>query len=372
MPIYADYTAEDLAQDDFFREWVQQPDSETNLFWSDFLTRYPEKQPVVVAARALLKAVSRVQVIPSVEQGNRMWAIIDQHLQEKENTVLADEPRQYQLGFRWQWLATAASIALVLGIGWWFMLKPGASNSIGTHIATPGESTVAWIEKMNTTRQPLSIQLADGSRVVLEPQTKLSYPEKFSDQKREVSLTGDGFFEVVKNPRQPFLVYANGLITQVVGTSFRVKTLANLNQVTVAVRTGKVAVFSMKAFQKAQQQKGKIAHMLLLTPNQQALFEKDSERLTKSLVKEPALIKKPENNQHFVFDNTPVTDVFQTLEESYGVTIKYDPEALKRCNLTAPLGDEPLFRKLDLICQTIGATYEVWETQIVITGKGCN
>ena len=144
-----------------------------------------------------------------------------------------------------------------------------------------------------------------------------------------------------------------------------------MTQVIVRVRTGKVAVFTSKALRSAQENQTKITNMLLLTPNQQVLFDRPSDQLTKSLIKEPLLIKQPEGDQHFVFQNAPVSKIFQTLEESYGVTIKYNAELFKHCNLTAPLSNEPLFRKLDLICQTIGATYEVWGTDIIISGKGC-
>ena len=227
------------------------------------------------------------------------------------------------------------------------------------------------MEKRNKTSHPLTIWLNDSSRVVLQPRSQISYPEQPAFDKREVYLVGEGFFEVVKNTKKPFLVYANGLVTQVVGTSFRINAFAEHKQVIVAVRTGKVAVFTINAFRKAQARREQIAGMLLLTPNQQALFDKASERITKSLVNEPALVRQPANRNYFVFDNTPVADVFRTLEESYGVEIKFDSKLLDSCNVTAPLGDEPLFRKLDIICQTIGATYEVNGTQIIITGKGC-
>jgi transmembrane sensor len=371
MHNYHDYTEEDLAQDDFFRRWFQQPDSETNAFWTDFMTQYPEKQSVVVAARALLKAVEQVQVLPTQAQGSQMWAKIQQQIQD-DTTELVDEPQPqvHRIGYWRQW-AAAAAILLLVGFGWWFATRPETIEKTMGYIQPESQSEAEWIDKVNETNHTLSIKLSDGSQVVLQPQSRVNYPKTFSVDKREIRLEGEGFFEVTKNPKQPFMVYANGLITQVVGTSFTIKAFPKMAKITVAVHTGKVAVFTAKALQKSQEDKQRIAGMLLLTPNQQAIFDKGSERLTAHLVDEPKLVKKPETKQYFVFENTAVPDVFHKLEESYGIAIQYDPTVFDKCSLTAPLGNEPLFRKLDIICQTIGATYEVWGTKVIISGPGC-
>ncbi|QIP17302.1 FecR family protein [Spirosoma aureum] len=369
MHNYYDYTEEDLAQDDFFRRWFQQPDSETNAFWTDFMTQYPEKQSVVVAARALLKAVEQVQVLPTQAQGNQIWAKIQQQIQD-DATELVDEPQVHRIGYWRQW-AAAAAILLLVGFGWWFARRPETIEKTMGYIQPKSQTEAEWIDKVNETNHTLSIKLSDGSQVVLQPQSRVNYPKTFSADKREIRLEGEGFFEVTKNSRQPFMVYANGLITQVVGTSFTIKAFPKMAKITVAVHTGKVAVFTAKALHKSQEDQQRIAGMLLLTPNQQAIFDKGSERLTARLVDEPTLVKKPETKQYFVFENTAVSDVFHKLEESYGISIQYDPAIFEKCSLTAPLGNEPLFRKLDIICQTIGATYEVWGTKVIISGPGC-
>ncbi len=371
MHSYSDHSAEELAQDDFFRRWVQQPDAETNDFWTAFLRQYPHKQAAVELARALLKAVTQLQVLPSPAQGERMWATIEDRMHDQVpfTALQPTGPRQFHIGWRAVW-AVAATVALLLGVGWWLV---GPSYSTDVYVAEQGStaSATGLLTRRNETRRPLTVWLSDSSRVVLQPRSQVSYPARPAAVKREVYLTGDGFFEVVKNPQKPFLVYANGLVTQVIGTSFRVQTLARQHQVRVTVRMGKVAVFTLKALQQARQRREQISNRLLLTPNQQAFFDTGSERLTKGLVSEPVLLKQPERRRLFAFDNTPVAEAFRILEESYGVSIRYDATALSACSITAPLGDEPLFRKLDIICQTIGATYEVWGTQIIVTGQGC-
>src|SRR5579871_2979585 len=67
------------------------------------------------------------------------------------------------------------------------------------------------------------ITLADGTQVVLNAGSKLTYPEKFSGAQREVTLQGEGFFEVVRNEKMPFLVHAGKITVKVLGTKFNVK-----------------------------------------------------------------------------------------------------------------------------------------------------
>ncbi|GAB3913661.1 FecR family protein [Larkinella knui] len=372
MNTYTDYTTEDFAEDDYFRQWVQSPDAETDSFWQEFLAQHPEKQAVILTARSLLKAVSQLQTRPTEEQGRRMWAEIDQRTTGLRELGEEPEPRwMWPKVERPNWLQLAAAVLLLVGIGWWYMLRSKLTEQSGTYSGLVSRSTIDLVEKINNTTQPLTVRFAEGSTVVLQPDSRVSYSATFAGDKREVFLSGEGFFEVTKQPEKPFMVYANGLVTKVVGTSFVIRALEKADRVTVIVRTGKVAVFPIKSIDRTQPETGQPAGALLLTPNQQAFFDTDNDRLTRKLVEVPALIRKPENNQNFIFENTPVAEVFKTLETSYGVSIVYDAKTLKSCNLTAPLGDEPLFRKLDIICQTIDATYEVWDAKIVISGKGC-
>ena len=112
--------------------------------------------------------------------------------------------------------------------------------------------------------------------------------------------------------------------------------------------------------------------MLVLTPNQQATYDPVRNTLSRTITAKPEIIRSPEKYPDFNFKDTDIDEVFMTLESSYGVTIEYDQQTFVKCSLTAQLGSEPLFKKLDIICKTIDATYEVWGTKIVVTGKGCN
>ena len=227
------------------------------------------------------------------------------------------------------------------------------------------------VEVINNTNSEYTASLPDGSTVMLKKGSKVSFSERFVGDKREVYLTGEGFFNVVRNPTQPFYVYANGLVTRVLGTSFNVRAYAKDKEVVVAVKTGKVMVFPISELKKSEKNSSYQVHSLYLTPNQQATFEREAEKFNKALVEKPTIITKPIETPNFTFENTPIAEVFQRLKTAYGVDIIYDAEVMKNCSVTAPLGDESLFTKLTIICKTIGARYEIVETEIVVSSRGC-
>ncbi len=354
MTDYSTFSVEEFIEDEYFRESMRAPSPETDRFWADFLRKHPQQRATLTSARAFFRALEHLQVYPSPEQGQRMWAGIEEQTQRPFPERDARPGKTHN--FRW-WAAGLAAALLIAFV--WFQPDSGVLESSKPLTATAADSS--WVLQVNQTQQLATFQLSDGSEVMLSPQSQIRYPRQFDAHKREVYLTGEGFFKVARNPKQPFYVFAGNLITQVIGTSFRITAFPDASQVRVTVRTGKVAVYSAH----------NTTHSLFLTANEQVQFEASSEKLTKSTVPTPTLSPATQEAQAFAFDNAPIDQVFQTLEQSYGVTITYDAALLKNCSLTAPLANESFFKKLDLICQTIGATYEVWGSQIIITAKGC-
>jgi ferric-dicitrate binding protein FerR (iron transport regulator) len=210
--------------------------------------------------------------------------------------------------------------------------------------------------------------MPDGSKAVLKPNSRLSYNESFAGPVREVYLSGEAFFDVRKNPRKPFLVYANGLIIKVLGTSFEVKAYEKDKQVTVMVKTGRVSVFAHQAMKNQDPEtKG-----LVLTSNQKAIFGKEDEHLSRTLVERPTLLLSSRELEQFSFNNAPIDQIFTALEKAYGVDIVFDEEVMTNCFLTTSLTNETLFEKLDIICEGLESTYKVVDAQVIISSKGCN
>ncbi len=372
---YDNYTVEDLAADSFFRQWVLKPDRESDQFWVNVLQKQSQQAATVVRAIHLVRQLNQATTPEHSAVDPDQLAAIWQGLRNKVDQE-AYEPAQVGRVVRfnpfWGRWAAAACIVLVLSIGWWSInhQEPGQSTRTAPALVTAeGESLR---EQTNNTTEAILIKLSDGSTVQLQPNSRLSYPERFAAARREVSLIGDAFFQVTRNPARPFLVYAGGTVTKVVGTSFRVQAFEQDKTVSVVVRTGRVSVFSRRDFDRQRQQATAKGIGVLLTPNQRAIFTRENEQLAKDLIEAPVPLPSTPLHQELVFDDRPVSEVLTTLENQYGLDIIFDAGTLSHCPITTTLSsNEGLYQRLDRICRAIGATYETVDGQLIITSTGC-
>lgn len=227
------------------------------------------------------------------------------------------------------------------------------------------------ISKTNTSTKVLRVELNDHTVVTLQPNASITFPAAFSKDKRMVYLKGDAFFSVTKNPDKPLYVFNNKLRVRVLGTSFFVRDAAGQ----VAVSTGKVEVNEntgrrLFTFLKKKQVKG-----VLVTPNQKAVFDEQHEQISKTLVDKPlplATLNHTPSAINLKFSETSLAEIFELLSKVYGITINLkDPETSK-CAFTGDINNKGLYEQLDLICQSISASYTVKGTEISITANNCN
>ena len=293
--------------------------------------------------------------------------LLARNWQDLSHRTLKSKPVR-SLHFRPYWVA-AAVLAVLMGLGWYFQIWKTAT--VPTLPSEVSEAKPAFLEKTNTSALPERIILSDRSVVTLEPGSKIRYPATFTGQNREVTLTGEAFFEVQKNPHQPFLVYSNDLITKVLGTSFRIKSNSANRNITVSVRTGRVSVYSPALATAAKTKSDPETIGVVLTPNQQVTYLDLEHRLVKTLVEKPVVLVQKAELPTFTFQNTPISVLMTAIEKTYGVDVVYDEEVMSNCFITTSLEQEDLYDKLNIICKLLGASYKVIDAQIVISGPGC-
>lgn len=237
-----------------------------------------------------------------------------------------------------------------------------------TQVPQPGLTESETVEGsslqfINPSKEIQIHRLSDGSEVTLYPGSELTLEKDFPGDVRSVHLTGEAFFSVKRDTLHPFIVYSRNVITKVLGTSFNVKAYASANEVAVRVKTGLVSVTA----------KDDDVHHdeVLLKPNQEAIYSRVSNRVTKKLVDQPQIVLEKPTLFTMEYDGAPVNRIFQVLEENYGVDILYDEATFSNCVLTTSLTDEGLYERIAVICKAIGAEYELQGTAIVIKGNGC-
>lgn len=361
MKPYHNYTAEDLACDEDFLNWIKHPDSYPHLesFWKQWLSEHPDKREVVEEARYLvLTVLAEDQFFPGTIKQKDVWS----RIQRSTDTRSADKIANLSQ----RWYSRAAILAMCLSLGWWAM-KRDDDRTTGDHVQTGG---VQVVKHVNNTETPQTIVLGDGTSITLQPHGILEFPERFAADRRQISLKGEAFFEVTRDVKRPFLVEAGDVITRVLGTSFTVRNIDEEDNVLIQVKTGKVSVFLGNERTQASGSDDKNVNGVVLMPNQQVLYEKSAMKLTKSLVENPSVLVPP-RSESFDFVDAPIKEVFGVIEEAYGVDIVFDEEALSSCYLNASLDNVAMHDKLRLICKAINASYEVMDSHIIVYGSGC-
>ncbi|HSC37453.1 MAG TPA: FecR domain-containing protein [Chitinophagaceae bacterium] len=269
--------------------------------------------------------------------------------------------------FRW---SMAASIGGLIVLVLWFFSTGNRNNTGQAAVAAGG-----MLEKTNRLGRTLSLKLEDGSSILLKPGASLHYPTHFQPDKREVWLEGEAFFVVSKNPDRPFFVYHKNLVTHVLGTSFNVRADPSEKLVEVSVVTGRVQVYENRRLPDAANDKKN--NGVILTPNQKVIYREEARQFTTSIVSTPLPVVpdkagaavKPEN---FVYEETSLREVIGALEKTYALEIVVENEKMYNCLFTGDVSHMDLFGKLDVICQSVKASYQVAGTKILVEGKGCN
>lgn len=359
---------EELAANESFRRWVLSGEPSDAMFWKEWIALYPDKQETVEQAVKLLElseaGFNRITDGEIACELDRLSAAIEND---------RDTGAVNQAVLRSKWYYIAASVLLIVAAGWLFQRRQADRDRLAAFPGPPVPIREELVHETNPSGVARVIYLSDGSTVLLQPGSRLSYPAAFEGTKREVLLAGEAFFEVTKDPGRPFVVYAGALVTKVLGTSFKISAFEKEKNVTVVVKTGRVSVFPIASVQgnDAAADAGPKEGMIL-TPNQKIVYRAGELRLTRSLVEMPEVVEAPAPGQSFNFRGAPVSEVFEALARAYGVEIIFDQETMKKCYLTARLEDEPLFEKIGLICKTVGAEFEQMDGTIIISSQGCN
>ena len=212
----------------------------------------------------------------------------------------------------YQW---AALLVLLLGV------------VAGTYFYRQPKAFIAYQLRQTQTGQIQTIQLADGSRVTLAPQSQLRYPVQFGAASREVYLEGEAFFEVSKDAQRPFRVHSGTWVTQVLGTKFNVSAVRGASQTAVSLIEGKVQVTDNQ-------------EQYLLTPGQQLLADRATGRIYRQSFNQNKVTGWRHNK--LVFQNEKLADVAGQIERLYGVKLAFADSATAEVRLWATFDNEPL------------------------------
>ena len=186
------------------------------------------------------------------------------------------------------------------------------------------------------------VSLPDGSLLTLNAQTTVRY--NLSDGKRQVSIDGEAFFEVARDPEHPFVVSANGMTVTCLGTSFDVRNYSDESNASVVLRDGKVRVNARDAD-------------LTMEPGSRVLMDRQTLALSKHTV-------TPSDytawlNGEIKFNNQTLEEIAAELSRNYNIDLVITSDELRQERFNGYLGRSSLRNILDVLCLASDMSYHV-------------
>ncbi len=248
---------------------------------------------------------------------DKAWEKLNGKIEAEKPVITMQRPSFFHTFAR-----IAAMVVIFAGIGWLLF-----------EVAAPGKITVA----SSSDEKNIELLLADGSKVYLNHDSKLTYPKEFGRNNRKVSLRGEAFFDISPDASRPFIIDAGKASIRVLGTSFNVMTDNGHNEVEVFVSTGKVMLTSTDGSQTVTLEPeyvGKISE----AGSSQALNTN--------------LNYLSWHTDMLVFDGERLGVVFEDLKRAFNIEIRAGDPAINDYRLTSPFEHQPHDTIIKLICTT--------------------
>lgn len=249
----------------------------------------------------------------------------------------------------YRWLRVAA-IFLILAAGsityWKYSSRPEIP------------ALASLMEKKNAKGTRSIIQLPDGSKIWLNADSKLRYPEAFKGKNREIYLNGEAFFDVAKNPEHPFIIHlANGTV-QVLGTSFNVRAYDNEPVVETSVATGRIAFIPKYHTTRRKQD------TVFLTPDHKASYTYTMETLSTDITSGKE--DKAWTEGRLIFRSKSMEQIGVELERDFGKKVTFLDEGPKAFIFTGAFENNSLDEIMYYLSRTKNFSYKITNTELLI------
>ena len=284
---------------------------EDRLQFGNWLDASPANPAIYQRLRQLWEEGLGDYVVYRDADPEQAWVTLQQLLDRDDHAVANHPPRMMR------WLVAATLILLSGGIALWYYQNKQSPIQY---------ATIAGEQKR--------IPLPDGSSMVLQPQTRLQLPQSYNKTDRTVILqSGSVYFEVAHQEQLPFTVDLGVASVKDIGTTFTI--LRTTDSITVTVTSGKIA-FTEKSTGETRQL-GAGGSLCLYTPANHS--------------GELKVVSTGGNNLRF--DNAPLQEVVDALQQQFGKKIILDDTAMAQKRLTLHLDGESFEECVKTICATL-------------------
>ncbi|MGQ7868162.1 FecR family protein [Sunxiuqinia sp. sy24] len=313
MNKYKNYSPENFLDDDYFIQWLNNPNEEHEKFWEEFIREYPEQQESIEQARFMVDMFQHEQERLSLDETYDIWNGVIRNVRRPQGRklfyllryaavllvvfasgalafYLYENSRELHYDLAEVDLPSTSEAKIIFADGSELSLEKKESE---ISYAADGDQLVVnddtitrapsnGRESMNKMIIPYGkksmVVLSDGTKVWLNAGSQLVYPSAFLRKRREVMLIGEAYFDVAKNKDKPFIVRTSDMNVQVLGTRFDISAYPEDDFVAAILEEGSVSLEIKGNGMMAQDQQ------VLLQPDQKISLDKISRETQLSVV----------------------------------------------------------------------------------------
>lgn len=259
--------------------------------------------------------------------------------QNNEEKKVVTKPGKYR-GILWA-ASVAAAVIIVALLALQTNNKQVLKNELAANVVTtrPGSKS--------------KVQLPDGTQVWLNADSKISYKNNFLGDIREVTLSGEAFFDVVKDKTRPFIIHTGSIDLKVLGTAFNVRSYPNEKTTETSLIRGSVEILLHnnpdKKYILKPNEKLVVNNSITKaagSKNQDENTGQDQQIMTLSKIlfdkQDSSNIETRWTNDLLDFDGTPFANIVTELERLYKVRFIIKDEKLKQVRFTGVFSNKSL------------------------------
>ncbi|GAB6119971.1 FecR family protein [Dysgonomonas termitidis] len=231
--------------------------------------------------------------------------------------------------------SVAASVLIIIGLGLFTYLKPDRIVREEVYIVHSGHQDISLVI------------LPDSTQVKMGPGSKLTYPKQFSGKSREVTLYGQGFFDVKKNREKPFIVHTPQMDVVALGTAFEIFNYDGNNKIETILLNGKVKIsYPEKANPEP----------VYLSPNEKMTYNRANKSVTVEKV-DAAKYTSWHEQDILNFENETLAMILPRLEQWFGCKISCPENVANHYRFTFKVRDESIERIFDMMKKSTPVRY---------------
>jgi transmembrane sensor len=244
-----------------------------------------------------------------------------------------------------RWTAAAACILLIAGVGYWW---------IGRSFKNTQPVTDKTHRIKNETNHVRKVMLTDSSVVWLNAHASLSWKDDFNESIRNVELTGEGFFDVHKDTKRPFIIRTRDMTVRVLGTAFNIEAYENEPMTRVSLVRGVVQVRSNKD----------TSLHTILHPGYVATFSGSADSIDVDQTDANAAGSWKEGR--FAVKDISIHDAIQRLCQRHGYKVQWVDEKNSQKNITVTFTKDNFEEIIGNLCYMIHKKYKIIDKQVTI------